>query len=482
MSKNKRWPENCVWPEPEREGEGTWWELDEVDPFLLDESCQDLMEIRDYYDKLVEEGRLNEDYSLNEDYEDYADDWDSPELLDGLEKTEDFDDPENHLKDPRDFVPEIGEDYWNNGFDIDAWEEEFSQQVALLKITPTALEKNPVVFVREVIGYEFINENLLRQAFTRRAFAIEYGLSGCSEELEFLGDSVLNAFVTKEIVVQLMEVDAVQTQAPFRAQQKGYDEGVLSRIRSQYVCKEYLAERAQTLGLDQFILYGSGEKPTENSREDMMEALIGAVALDSEWNQNALETVIDNLLCLQLTYPDSFLKATYYDLFNAWHQKHFGHVPSYEIYNLGNKRVGCAIRFQVPENDKGIHTIQRIDVDRGTRSKAREEAAFMAYCFVRQNGLWVNLKDAGLEPSLENSINQLQELYQKKYLDEAPKYEFEHWQGDEWNCNCVCGGVSGYGRGIGKTQAKKKAAYMVLIRLLKSAGIRKEGWEQEYYS
>ena len=39
-----------------------------------------------------------------------------------------------------------------------------------------------------------------------------------------------------------------------------------------------------------------------------------------------------------------------------------------------------------------------------------------------------------------------------------------------------------YGRGIGKTQAKKKAAYMVLIRLLKSAGIRKEGWEQEYYS
>ena len=83
----------------------------------------------------------------------------------------------------------------------------------------------------------------------------------------------------------------------------------------------------------------------------------------------------------------------------------------------------------------------------------------------------MNLKDAGLVPSLDNSINQLQELYQKKYLDEAPKYEFEHWQGDEWNCDCVCGGVTGYGRGIGKTQAKKKAAYIVLMRLMKSAGI-----------
>jgi len=113
-----------------------------------------------------------------------------------------------------------------------------------------------------------------------------------------------------------------------------------------------------------------------------------------------------------------------------------------------------------------------------TRSRAREEAAFMAYCFVRDNGLWVNLKEAGLVPSLENSINQLQELYQKKYLDEAPRYEFEQWEGDEYNCICVCGGVSGYGRGIGKTRAKKRAAYMVLIRLLRAAGLPAEDTDQ----
>ena len=55
--------------------------------------------------------------------------------------------------------------------------------------------------------------------------------------------------------------------------------------------------------MDQFILYGSGEAPTESNREDMMEALIGAVAMDSSWDTKALERVVDNLLCLQPTYP-----------------------------------------------------------------------------------------------------------------------------------------------------------------------------------
>ena len=43
-------------------------------------------------------------------------------------------------------------------------------------------------------------------------------------------------------------------------------------------------------------------------------------------------------------------------------------------------------------------------------------------------------------------------------LDKAPEYTFEPWDGDEWNCECVCGGVNGFGRGVDKTKAKKKAA------------------------
>ena len=38
-------------------------------------------------------------------------------------------------------------------------------------------------------------------------------------------------------------------------------------------------------------------------------------------------------------------------------------------------------------------------------------------------------------------------------------------------CECVCSGIEGWGKAAGKTAAKKKAAFMVLVRLLDSAGL-----------
>ncbi len=115
-----------------------------------------------------------------------------------------------------------------------------------------------------------------------------------------------------------------------------------------------------------------------------------------------------------------------------------------------------------------IWTSQRVDVQEETRSKARECAAKKAYGFLVNNGLWMNLADAEITPTLENSINQLQELYQKKYV-EKPKYTI-HEDNPGWHCVCTCSGLEGWGRANGKTQAKKKAAFMVLARLMKSAG------------
>ena len=102
------------------------------------------------------------------------------------------------------------------------------------------------------------------------------------------------------------------------------------------------------------------------------------------------------------------------------------------------------------------------------------------------HGLWIRLADAGIEPRLEDAINQLQELYQKKYV-EAPVYEFHDketepfLENDEWYCSCTCSGVHGYGRAIGKTKAKKEAAFMVLVMLMKSAGICEDEWEKEMW-
>lgn len=209
----------------------------------------------------------------------------------------------------------------------------------------------------------------------------------------------------------------------------------------------------------------------------MIEALLGAVAADCGWDRYTLEAVVDKLICVQVMNPDLFLKATHYDLFNAWHQRHFGKMPEYEVskgmpHSNGTMEYWCTLRYLVPENDKGIRTSQRVDVQAETRSKARERAAFEAYGFVMNHGLWMNLKNAGIEPKPEDAINQLQELYQKKYV-EQPVYTFEEIA-DGWRCDCLCGGVNGYGSAAGKTAAKKKAAFMVLRRLMMSAGLATE--------
>ena len=206
-----------------------------------------------------------------------------------------------------------------------------------------------------------------------------------------------------------------------------------------------------------------------------MEALIGAIAADSGWDWELLSDVVDRLIRVQLDKPDDLVKKSAYEQLNSWHQKHFGAMPDYTLDRNrgthGRECYACTLRYYVPENDKGIRTSQRIDIGGApTRSSAREDAARQALHFLMDHGLWKKLSDAGLHPELENSINQMQELYQKKYLDTAPEYTFEERK-DHWHCNCTVDGITGWGNAAGKTPAKKKAAFMALVLLYESAGI-----------
>ena len=156
-------------------------------------------------------------------------------------------------------------------------------------------------------------------------------------------------------------------------------------------------------------------------------------------------------------------------------------MPTYEVYknvNKGAVSYWCDVRFCVPKNDKDVYTMQRLNCDGETRSKARENAARRAYEFIVRNGLWKNLGEAGIVPDLENSINQLQELYQKKYLEEKPEYEYDD-RGYEWYVDCRAEGYFGWGVAKSKVKAKKKAAYMVIVNMLISAGICEDEWHDK---
>lgn len=478
MSKNekntkKTWPQNCIWPKPLEPFEGISWEEDWIDYFTVDEMVQELLDVKEYFDLLVADGTLTEDYKLSDEYD--------SDLL-----SEDGDDPDI-------WKPEKGEDYWyDDAFDLISWQDDLDNAMNLLKIedsgTGSYSSEDPADEIQRIIHYTFINENLMRQAFTRRSFAVEYSIksqlnhlysshAGCSEELEFLGDSILNTVVTKEILKHHAVLDSSRTSTPYQTR---FDEGIFSKMRSHFTCKEYLSMRATTLGLDRYILYGAGDTESDNAKEDMIEALIGAVTIDSNWDMEKIEEVIDHLLDLQIECPDSFLKKSYYDIVNSWQQKHFGVIPKYEVSGYGNC-YQASIRYQIPDNDQSIYTAQIATGEGVTRSEARTKAAERAYFFITKHGLWTNLKDSRIEPDPDNSIGQLQELYQKKYIAELPVYEFKEDHFDHWFCDCYFDSFHAYGKGSSKIKAKKAAAYMGLVRLFQSAGCAKKEWEQKVW-
>lgn len=484
------WPEDCLWPEPYRQNDlPPTFDLDEIEEIALttqlDEETNALLEIKEYFDGLVADGVLVEEdkghYKIYEDEERFIN-----------------------------YYPEKGEQYWvdriewqeddenidkGGYFDIESWLEDISALIHRLKLETPPI--TPVPFIEHIIGYQFINENLLRQAFTRRSFGIEYKVED-SEQLEFIGDSVLNTVVTRVIVEHLTETDADEPERPFQttipvnnSDVKPLDEGDFTKIRNKFVNKEYLAERAASLCLDKFILYGSVEEPSESAKEDVIEAIIGAVAIDSDWDWEVLERVVDCLINVQVSNPSELLKATFYETFNKWHQRRFGRIPDYHVYQKPAETAGgtasatyysqecftCRIMFNIPENDENLPLEQTIEAHASSRSQAREFAAEFAYYFVVKHGLWSDIRrDAGIEPNLHDAINQLQELNQKGYVDK-PEYEFKDFGAAsavaDWGCKCLCSGVYGHGRDKNKTQAKKQAAFEVLEKLFSQSATSK---------
>ena len=126
--------------------------------------------------------------------------------------------------------------------------------------------------LEEKIQYRFHNRRLLRQALTHSSYANEQRINRFAdyERLEFLGDA---------------ELELVSSDFLFR-EEKDMAEGQLTRRRSSIVCEPALAFCARDIALEEYILLGKGEEATGGRRRDsivsdVMEAVIGAIYLDS---------------------------------------------------------------------------------------------------------------------------------------------------------------------------------------------------------
>ena len=121
----------------------------------------------------------------------------------------------------------------------------------------------------------FIDKNYLLSAITHRSYLNEHkeATQEHNERLEFLGDAVLELVVTDYLYKKYPEKP----------------EGELTAVRAALVNTVSLAESAQKLGLNDFMLMSKGEaKDTGRARQYILanafESCIGAIYLDQGYD------------------------------------------------------------------------------------------------------------------------------------------------------------------------------------------------------
>ncbi len=164
------------------------------------------------------------------------------------------------------------------------------------------------------LGYQFNDESLLKQALTHRS-----AKGAHNERLEFIGDSLLGMFVAEALYFNFPKAN----------------EGELTRMRSQIVRGQTLTIVAKKFELSNWLLLGPGEMKSGGFRrdsilEDAVEAIIGAVYLDSDIDQCkkfVLGLVEEHLANVD---PSTALKDPKTQL-QEWLQSRQRPLPVYEV-------------------------------------------------------------------------------------------------------------------------------------------------------
>lgn len=332
--------------------------------------------------------------------------------------------------------------------------------------------------VQKQISYWFDNVDLLYQAFTRRSYSQENGGEN-NEVLEFVGDRVLDFYVTKILMdrygytkSQLDDFDSEESDDEFVVDTYT-NEGSLSNIKKKLVNKKMLAHRIDKLGFKEYLFMGNGDiqqhKENEESvKEDLFEAILGAIAIDSNWNPDELENSVSFMLNMDHYLNHGFTEDDdYVGLVQQWNQKEHGEIPEYEFQLRFD---GSYIAFLSLKTARGIISYNAVAY---SKAEARANVAEVAYNDLDEHDeLFTILDELPVELTLENSINTLQELAQKGYVS-MPEYDLPEDQvydndgNPRWECTCTLRShsIQETAYATSKKVAKKYAAYLCICNI-----------------
>jgi ribonuclease III len=200
--------------------------------------------------------------------------------------------------------------------------------------------------LQRVIGINFKDESLLRQAFVHSSYVNESpgSQTNDNERLEFLGDALLNFIVTEEIYNKFSDLG----------------EGELTEIRISLIRQETLAEIAAGLNLGDYLYLGKGEEVTggrqkQTNLADTFEALIGAIFLDQGLN-SARDFVLDTVAARLKNVGAKGTGQNYKALLQEFTQAKYKLLPIYRLVETSGPDHDKSFSVEVALGDRMLGT------------------------------------------------------------------------------------------------------------------------------
>lgn len=161
--------------------------------------------------------------------------------------------------------------------------------------------------IQNKINYKFKNQKLLQQAFTRKSHSYT-----CNNEvLEFFGDRILDFAVIKNFYELFCRINNKQEFSTSKSV------GELSNNDISLTKNSNLAEQITRLGFTKYLqVYNPKERAVLKNKADLFEAILGAVAVDSNWDIKAIEKVYKSMMINNSVSITEENTVDYIDSFN----------------------------------------------------------------------------------------------------------------------------------------------------------------------
>lgn len=329
--------------------------------------------------------------------------------------------------------------------------------------------------IEKLIDYSFNNPNLLMQAFTRRSYKEEHKLNeqiDDNEVLEFVGDRALDLIVTKvltnKFTISEYNPDWITFKQKYLVNKP--KEALFTEIKEDLVRTESLSQIINKLKWHTLLLMSNGDynqqvNNDDHVKEDLFEAIIGAVTIDCNYDLKTIEKVVKNLIDFN-TYFDHYHQQTvnYISLVNEWANKNAITLPDFDDWECENVNNEWNYHKQVNFDIPGIGMKTFIINNQPNKQEARYELAKKIYeCLAKHHLLYQKEKitiDLSKDP-----ISQIYELSQLNKI-KKPTFEFSSEGLDhqlEWTCKLIDENKKTFnGSGSTKKDAQRQAALSYL--------------------